>query len=67
MLHALLGVVVKNTKADVTGKRHDAPKEIAAIKRLLKSFLGRKPTEAEINLIRADNFPVDRPNKCCIH
>jgi len=64
MLHALIGVVVRNTKADIDGKRNDTAKEVTATKRLLKSFLGRKPTASEVESVRADTWK-EPTNKCC--
>lgn len=53
-LRGLLGTVVSNTKAAMSGKEEKSAREQRAIRRVLKHLLGREPEEAEMQL--AQNF-----------
>lgn len=64
LLHSLLGITIQNTKQAVVGKRGDDNKEAAAARKVLAALLGRKPTEEEVELVRADNWPTGM-DKCC--
>jgi hypothetical protein len=52
-LRSLIGAVVRNTKAEVTGKRSSPTNEKRAVKSALEEMLGRTPTETELDSVLA--------------
>ena len=64
LLHDLMGIVKANMKREMFGKAGDNKKERNAAKKVLTSLLGRKPTEAELDLQLGDNWPLTMA-ECC--